>query len=53
LFGGNYVAQNGGKCLLFRKSRAKTPHHSDRVAVLTGKYLEHLGALVEAMQDCT
>ena len=42
LFGGNFVAKNDGGFV---------QNHSDRVAVLTGKFLEHLGALAEAMQD--
>ena len=50
LFGGNYVAQNGSRQLLFRKSRARTAHHLDRVTLLTARFLAHLGALVAGVE---
>ena len=48
LFGGNYVLQNDGAYILFRKSHRSESHQTDRTVVMTAKFLAALGERLES-----
>ena len=47
LFGGNYVVQNDGVFVLFRKSHRSKSHQTDRTVVMTAEFLGRLGERAE------
>ena len=49
LFGGNYVVDGRGEKVLFRKSHYRCYHHSDRICLMTGEWLEFAGQKLEQM----
>ena len=51
LFGGNYVAENDNKFILFRKSHRSSSHVTDRTVLMTAKFLAKLQDRLEESQD--
>jgi len=47
LFGGNYVVQNDGVFVLFRKSHRSKSHQTDHTVVMTAEFLGRLGERAE------
>ena len=47
LFGGNFAINSDGEWSLFRKSHYKAFHHSDRIPILTGRFLMKLNTMVQ------
>ena len=48
LFGGNFAINSDGEWSLFRKSHYKAYHHSDRIPILTGRFLMKLDDMVQS-----
>ena len=42
IFGGNFATRNGSDWLIFRKSKYRRSHHSDKTCLLTGQFLANL-----------